>query len=47
MLDGKESDPKSIAKACMIEEEASYMRDYIQNEKNEVIGIEFNRVKTK
>ena len=47
MLNGKRSDPKSIVHACMIEEESSYMRDYIQDENNEVIGIGFDRVKIK
>lgn len=47
MLNGKKSDPKSIVHACMVEEESSYMRDYIQDENNEVIGIGFDRVDRK
>ena len=47
MLNGKQSDPKSIIQACMLEEESSYMRDYIQDENNHVIGEGFDRVKIK
>lgn len=47
MLNGKKSDPKSIVRACMIEEESSYMRDYIQDENNKVVGIGFDYVKIK
>ncbi|MBS5214812.1 MAG: hypothetical protein KHY79_03150 [Clostridiales bacterium] len=47
MLNGKQSDPKSIIQACMLEEESSYMRDYIQDENNHVIGVGFDRVKIK
>lgn len=47
MLNGKKSDPKDIVQACILEEESSYMRDYIQDENNEVIGVGFDRVKEK
>ena len=47
MLNGKKSDPKSIVQTYMIEEENTYMRDYIQDENNHVIGVGFDRVKIK
>ena len=31
----------------LLEEESSYMRDYIQDENNHVIGVGFDRVKIK
>lgn len=46
-LDGQPSTPKTIAKACKIAEEGTYMRDYIQNEEGEVEHIQFNLIKTR
>ena len=44
-LDGRPSTPKKIAKACFMCETSSYMRDYIQNEKNEITDIAFDIIK--
>lgn len=44
-LDGHPSSPKEIAKACCLRENFSYMRDYIQNEQNEITDIAFDSVK--
>lgn len=45
LLEGRPSCPEEIAKACMIGEEKSYMRDYIQGDSDEIIGIGFNGIK--
>lgn len=47
LLNGKKSDPKSILHACMIQEESNYMRDYIQDENDKIVGIGFDYVKPK
>lgn len=47
MLDGQPSNSKEIAKACTISEESSYMRDYIRDASEEVVGIGFDMVKDK
>ena len=44
-LDGRPSTPKKIAKACVMCETSSYMRDYIQNEDNEITDIAFDIIK--
>ena len=43
-LDGKPSDPESIARACTAREENNYMRDYYSNERNEIYGIGFDKI---
>ena len=35
-LNGKPSTPEEIVHACMIEEEGTYMRDYVQNERGKI-----------
>lgn len=44
-LDGRPSTPKKIAKACCLREDSTYMRDYIQNEKNQITDIAFDFIK--
>lgn len=43
-LNGLPSTPKEIARACSIGEECRYMRDYIRDEEEEVLGIGFDKV---
>ena len=43
-LNGRPSNPRQIARACAAGEECSYMRDYIRNENDEIIGIAFDHV---
>ena len=42
LLNGRESTPKAIEKACRIAEENSYMRDYIQDEQGKIQGLSFD-----
>ena len=44
-LDGRPSSPKEIVKACRVGEEGAYMRDYVQNDKGEVVWVSFDKVK--
>jgi hypothetical protein len=45
-LQGKPSSPYNIVKACKVSEtQASYMRDYISDEKGNVKRIDFQLVK--
>lgn len=46
-LNGKPSTPQEIVQACMIEEEGTYMRDYVQNERGKIERLEFDLVKLK
>mgnify|MGYP003235043954 FL=1 len=46
-LNGKPSTPEEIVRACMIEEEGTYMRDYVQNERGKVERLEFDLKKKK
>lgn len=46
-LNGKPSTPEEIVHACMIEEEGTYMRDYVQNERGKVERLEFDLIKLK
>ena len=41
------SNPKSIAKACQIAEGGGYMRDYVEDEKGRIAGVDFDFVKEK
>lgn len=43
-LNGRPSNPRQIARACSTGEECDYMRDYIRNEKDEIVGIGFDRI---
>lgn len=43
-LNGRLSDPNSIASACIMKEENLYMRDYYSNDKDEICGIGFNKI---
>lgn len=43
-LDGKSSTPKEIARACVIAENGTYMRDYGDNEGGEIRSINFEFV---
>lgn len=45
LLNGQLSSPKEIAKACTVEEERTYMRDYIQGEQDELLGIGFDWIR--
>ena len=38
---------EEIVRACMIEEEGTYMRDYVQNERGKVERLEFDLIKLK
>ena len=44
-LNGNPSTPGEIVKACTIEEEGVYMRDYIHNERGHVEKLQFDLVK--
>lgn len=44
ILNGKRSTPVEIATACMVQEEGSYMRDYIGNEIGKVVEVRFDRI---
>jgi hypothetical protein len=44
ILNGKRSSPVEIATACMVQEEGSYMRDYIGNEIGKVVEVRFDRI---
>lgn len=41
-LNGQPSDPDTIARACRIAEDGTYMRDYIENEKGEWTELGFD-----
>jgi hypothetical protein len=43
-LNGKPSSPKAIAKACIIAEGCSYMRDYTEDEKGRIATVRFDPV---
>jgi hypothetical protein len=43
-LNGRPSNPKSIAKACMIAEGCGYMRDYTEDEKGRIARVSFDYV---
>jgi hypothetical protein len=45
LLNGKPSSPEEIAKACTVGERKAYMRDYIQDDSDELWGIGFDLVK--
>ena len=44
-MDGHPSSPKEIVKACRVAEEGTYMRDYVQNDKGEVVWVSFDKIK--
>ena len=44
LLEGRESSPASIVNACMVAENGTYMRDYIQDERGKIDTINFNFV---
>lgn len=44
-LDGEPSTPDQIVRACRVEEEGSYMRDYVSDEKGTIRQIRFDFVK--
>ncbi|MCI7738591.1 MAG: hypothetical protein ACI4GE_11910 [Lachnospiraceae bacterium] len=44
-LDGELSTPDRIARACRVEEEGSYMRDYVSDEEGAIQQIRFDFVK--
>lgn len=46
-LDGHLSNPKQITQAHLIQEENTYMRDYISDDKGEITGVGFDKVKNK
>lgn len=44
-LNGIPSSPYEVARACTIEEENTYMRDYISNERGKVERVNFDRIR--
>lgn len=44
-LEGIETSALEIAQACMIEEEGSYMRDYVWDDSNALQEVDFYRIK--
>ncbi|MBQ0000528.1 MAG: hypothetical protein KBT01_03185 [Clostridiales bacterium] len=44
-LDGCPSDPRSIAKACMIAEDGGYMRDYTEDERGRIAMVSFDFIR--
>lgn len=46
-LDGQPGTPKSIAKAHMIAEEGTYMRDYVKDDSGELADLHFHLVRDK
>ncbi len=47
LLNGKDSTPKAIEKACGIAEENSYMRDYIPDDRGRISQISFDLLEKK
>ncbi|HIZ66393.1 MAG TPA: hypothetical protein H9809_10930 [Candidatus Blautia pullicola] len=45
LLNGEESTPRRIEKACSIAETGEYMRDYIQDEEGRLQGLSFDYVR--
>ncbi|MCQ2512378.1 MAG: hypothetical protein MJ092_03215 [Lachnospiraceae bacterium] len=43
-LEGRKSDAKEIAAACVFNEETSYMRDYVWNESGQLTQLKFDAV---
>lgn len=46
-LNGMPSNAQTIAKACTIAEEGSYMRDYVENENGRLIQLGFDWIQEK
>ena len=45
-LEGRPSTPKEIVKACHVAETGVYMRDYVQNDRGEVVRVSFDKIGT-
>lgn len=46
-LNGKPSTPSDIMNQCMIREEEEYMRDFVSDDDDHIIGIGFDYIKKK
>lgn len=46
-LDGEPSTPKAIARACTIDEDEGYMRDYAEDEMGRIARVSFDHVSLK
>lgn len=46
-LNGKPSTPSDIMHQCMIREEEEYMRDFVSDDDDHIIGIGFDYIKKK
>ncbi len=44
LLEGEPSGPEEIARACLLEEDCGYMRDFISDEESRIKGISFTRI---
>ena len=44
-LNGKPSTPSDIVHHCMVREEGAYMRDFVSDDKVNIIGIGFDDIK--
>ena len=46
-LEGLRSDADKIAAACVFQEEADYMRDYVRDASGQLVKINFDRVRNR
>lgn len=44
ILEGKQSTPIKIAVACVLKDEITYMRDYVEDEKGGLAQLRFDRI---
>lgn len=44
-LEGELSSPGEVAEVCLLKEESNYMRDYITDDRGNLIELNFNNVK--
>ena len=47
MLDGKQTNPHTIATACVFNEDSDYMRDYIRDSYGHISELNFDRIAQK
>ena len=46
-LNGLPASPMQIVQAHIMREDVSYMRDYVMNEKGDIKGLGFHKIKTR
>ena len=47
ILEGRPASPMQVVRACMVREDADYMRDYIMDENGDIRELYFHDVKEK